>query len=69
MKYIIIFFIKIYQKAASFVHLNVCRFYPSCSEYMAQSIMRHGTAKGFIQGLFRILRCNPLHPGGYDPVR
>jgi len=45
-----------------------CRFEPSCSAYAAEAIRTHGFVKGTLRGLWRILRCNPFHPGGYDPV-
>jgi putative membrane protein insertion efficiency factor len=45
-----------------------CRFYPSCSEYAYQAIMRHGPLRGLLLALKRILRCHPFHPGGVDPV-
>lgn len=45
-----------------------CRFFPSCSEYTAQAIQKHGVCKGACLGLKRILRCHPWNPGGFDPV-
>ena len=45
-----------------------CRFYPSCSEYAYQAIVRHGPVKGLLLAVKRILRCHPFHPGGVDPV-
>ncbi len=45
-----------------------CRFYPSCSQYAAESIRQYGLRKGFMASLLRILRCNPWMKGGYDPV-
>jgi hypothetical protein len=45
-----------------------CRFYPHCSDYGLQAVAEHGTAKGAWLTGRRILRCNPWHPGGYDPV-
>lgn len=45
-----------------------CRFYPSCSSYMLESIEKHGVIKGLGKGVWRIIRCNPFNPGGYDPV-
>jgi|ADurb_Gel_01_Slu_FD_contig_21_496500_length_260_multi_3_in_0_out_0_1 putative membrane protein insertion efficiency factor len=47
---------------------GVCRFRPTCSEYMIQAIQTHGLLRGLRLGLWRILRCNPLCPGGDDPV-
>lgn len=47
---------------------NTCRFYPSCSHYGYQAIYQHGALKGSAMAAWRVLRCNPLNPGGYDPV-
>ncbi len=45
-----------------------CRFWPSCSDYAIEALRRHGAAQGSAMAAKRILRCNPWHPGGYDPV-
>jgi putative membrane protein insertion efficiency factor len=45
----------------------VCRFHPSCSVYMVESIRKHGAFKGVLRGLGRLSRCHPWNPGGYDP--
>jgi putative membrane protein insertion efficiency factor len=45
-----------------------CRFYPHCSEYGLEAVATHGALKGSWLTGRRILRCNPWHPGGYDPV-
>ena len=45
-----------------------CRFYPSCSAYALESYQRLGFWKGTKLSLWRILKCNPFHPGGVDPV-
>lgn len=47
---------------------NTCRFYPSCSHYGYQSIYKFGVLKGGWKAVWRVLRCNPFNPGGFDPV-
>ncbi|MDT8422646.1 MAG: membrane protein insertion efficiency factor YidD [Desulfuromonadales bacterium] len=46
-----------------------CRFYPSCSLYMHQAIVRYGIVRGVWLGVLRLGRCHPWNPGGYDPLR
>lgn len=45
-----------------------CRFTPSCSHYAAEAVSRKGLVVGGALTVWRLLRCNPFHPGGYDPV-
>lgn len=45
-----------------------CRFHPTCSRYAQEAIRVHGVARGGLLALRRLLRCHPLHPGGFDPV-
>lgn len=45
-----------------------CRFHPSCSDYALEALRGHGAARGAWFAAKRVLRCNPWHPGGYDPV-
>ena len=47
---------------------GACRFHPSCSNYAADAIARHGAARGVSLALCRLLRCNPFTKGGFDPV-
>ena len=59
--------INIYQKISR-LKPPVCRFYPTCSEYTKQAILKYGVLKGLWLGIKRISKCHPLHPGGYDPL-
>lgn len=45
-----------------------CRFYPSCSEYAMEAIERYGLIHGSWRAVKRLLKCHPLHRGGFDPV-
>ncbi|MDR1734768.1 MAG: membrane protein insertion efficiency factor YidD [Oscillospiraceae bacterium] len=47
---------------------GLCRFEPTCSQYALDAINVYGAAKGTWLALKRFMRCNPLFPGGYDPV-
>jgi putative membrane protein insertion efficiency factor len=47
---------------------DTCRFYPSCSHYGYQAVYKYGVFKGGAKAIWRVLRCNPFNPGGYDPV-
>jgi len=60
--------IKLYQNSLSRVMAPSCRFYPSCSQYTYEAIIKFGIFKGILLGVWRIARCNPFNPGGYDPV-
>ena len=60
--------IRFYQKKISPLFPPRCRFYPTCSQYAVEAIERFGACKGGALALWRLLRCNPLFKGGYDPV-
>ena len=45
-----------------------CRFRPTCSEFASEAVRRHGLRRGGALFLWRLMRCHPFHPGGYDPV-
>jgi len=60
--------IRCYQFAVSPLLPPSCRFYPTCSQYAAEAIASHGTWRGTALTVRRLLKCHPLHPGGFDPV-
>jgi len=48
---------------------SACRFTPTCSEYAIGAIERYGLIYGVAQAMRRLLRCHPLHCGGFDPLK
>ncbi len=60
--------IRCYQKHISPHFPAVCRYRPTCSQYTLTAIERFGSVRGIWLGTLRILRCNPLAKGGWDPV-
>lgn len=68
MRTLILALIKVYQWTLSPLLGGACRFYPSCSSYTYGAVERFGAVKGSWMGIKRILRCNPWHEGGYDPI-
>jgi len=69
MKRLIVWTLRFYRKYMSSLHIRCCRFYPSCSEYAIGSVEKHGVLFGGIKSAWRLIRCNPLSKGGYDPVQ
>ena len=59
--------VRFYQLVLRPVLPAVCRFEPSCSEYFILAVRKYGPVRGACKGVGRICRCNPWHPGGYDP--
>ena len=68
MKKILIALIRFYQRFISPRLPSMCRYYPTCSHYAVEAIEVHGALKGSFLALLRLLRCNQLFKGGYDPV-
>ncbi|WP_262314760.1 membrane protein insertion efficiency factor YidD [Lacticaseibacillus parakribbianus] len=68
MKRLLMGLVRGYQRFISPLLPPSCRYYPTCSTYMIQALVKHGAIKGLIMGLARILRCNPFIRGGLDPV-
>lgn len=64
----LIWLIKFYQKFISPLCPGVCRYRPTCSQYMIEAIQIHGIFKGGWLGIKRICRCHPWGGNGYDPV-
>ena len=68
-RWLLLALIRLYQKIVSpGLPANTCRFYPTCSHYGYQAIYKYGVFKGTVMAAWRVLRCNPWNPGGYDPV-
>ena len=69
MQELVIGTLRIYKRWISPLLPSACRFQPTCSEYMIVAVDKYGVARGVWRGLARLLKCHPLHTGGYDPVR
>jgi uncharacterized protein len=65
---VLVFLIRAYRAALTPFFGPCCRFEPSCSAYMEESVHRHGPISGARLGLLRIMRCHPFAAGGLDPV-
>ncbi len=57
-----------YRKYLSPLKMGCCRFTPTCSQYAADAVTKHGAFWGSLLALWRIMRCHPLCRSGYDPV-
>lgn len=61
--------IRFYQRFLSPLKpVPTCRYLPTCSSYAIEAIERRGVVIGSLKAFWRLLRCNPLFRGGYDPV-
>ena len=68
MKKLVTSAIRFYQRQISPLSPPRCRYIPTCSEYALEAVEKYGAVKGSWLAAKRILRCNPFHKGGYDPV-
>ena len=68
MKHVLIWLIKFYRKVISPYTPRCSNYIPTCSQYALEAIEKYGALKGGWLAFKRILRCNPFHKGGYDPV-
>lgn len=68
MRWLFMGLIRFYQIFISPLKPPSCRFYPSCSHYGLEAFKRFGVFKGSYLTAIRIIKCNPFHPGGFDPV-
>jgi putative membrane protein insertion efficiency factor len=57
----------LYQMLLSPIIGKQCRFSPTCSHYYIGAVRKHGAIIGSLRGIWRIMKCHPFHPGGYDP--
>ncbi len=60
--------LRLYQRWISPMLPSACRFHPTCSMYMLEAVERYGSVRGVWLGLKRLVKCHPLHRGGFDPV-
>ena len=68
MKRVLIWLVRFYQRNISPGRPRCCNYIPTCSQYAVEALERHGAVRGSWLAFKRILRCNPFHKGGYDPV-
>ena len=68
MKLVLLAMIRFYRREISPLRPPCCNYIPTCSQYALEAIEKYGALKGGWLSFRRILRCNPFHQGGYDPV-
>jgi uncharacterized protein len=57
-----------YQRVISPALPRRCKYEPTCSAYAVQAVREYGILRGLVLASWRLLRCNPLSHGGFDPV-
>lgn len=68
MKRLVILLLKGYKLALSPFLGHNCRFHPSCANYTMEAVEKRGVVRGLCLGVRRVIKCQPWHEGGYDPV-
>ncbi|MEH6453371.1 MAG: membrane protein insertion efficiency factor YidD [Psychromonas sp.] len=68
LQWVAIKFIRLYQIVISPMIGPRCRFTPTCSQYAIEAVESHGVLKGCWLAAKRLIKCQPLSEGGYDPV-
>jgi putative membrane protein insertion efficiency factor len=68
MRRLLLLLLRGYQMGISPLTPPTCRYVPSCSQYACEAVAVHGACKGSMLAARRLLRCNPLFKGGFDPV-
>lgn len=63
-----LYILRYYKRVISPLLPDACRFYPTCSAYAYEAVLKYGAFKGLFLAVKRVLRCNPFCKGGYDPV-
>lgn len=62
-----IMMVRFYQRGISPLLGKNCRYEPTCSEYFVLAVQKYGPLRGAWKGFWRIMRCHPFRPGGFDP--
>jgi putative membrane protein insertion efficiency factor len=65
---LLIWAVRAYQTLVSPALPRSCKYHPSCSQYAIDAFSQYGVFRGFVLATWRLMRCNPLSYGGYDPV-
>ncbi len=68
MRRVVLKLLAVYKRYISPQLPVACRFLPTCSDYAAEAVTRHGALMGSVLATWRLLRCNPLGGRGLDPV-
>jgi putative membrane protein insertion efficiency factor len=68
MRAIVVGLLAAYKRWISPLLPPACRFHPTCSEYAREAVATHGLWRGTGLALWRVMRCQPLSRGGFDPV-